>query len=166
MQPSPGEAAGRIIWPEGFAPAVAPVHVRNELIIAAPRELTWAWLVRATRWPSWYPNCANVKLLAPARDDLGAGVKFTWKTFGVSLTSEVLEWVPQQRLAWNARGSGVFAYHAWLLEDAPGGCRVLTEETQHGWACWLGALVFPQRMSQQHQIWLEQLAKQAASGAP
>jgi hypothetical protein len=61
---------------------------------------------------------------------------------------------------------GVFAYHAWLLEDAPGGCRVLTEETQHGWACRLGALVFPQRMSQQHQIWLEQLAKQAASGAP
>ena len=56
-------------------------------------------LVRAPRWPSWYPNCANVKLLAPARDDLGAGARFTWNTFGVSLTSEVLEWVPQERLA-------------------------------------------------------------------
>jgi hypothetical protein len=74
--------------------------------------------------------------------------------------------VPQQRLAWNARGFGVFAYHAWLLEDTPGGCRVLTEETQHGWACRLGALVFPRRMSQQHQTWLERLAQQAAGGAP
>jgi hypothetical protein len=33
---------------------------------------------------------------------------------------------------------------------------VLTEETQHGWACRLGALFFPRRM----------LAQQAASGAP
>jgi hypothetical protein len=166
VPPSPAEAAGRIIWPPEFAPAVAKVHVRNELVMAVPRSIAWAWLSRATRWPAWYPNSANVKLVPPGQDDLGPGVKFTWKTFGVSLSSEVLEWVPQARLAWNARGLGVYAYHAWLLEDSPGGCRVLTEETQHGWACRLSALVFPRRMSQQHQVWLEQLAKQAASGAP
>ncbi len=165
MQPSPAEAAGRILWPSEFAPAATPVYVRNELVIPAARSAVWPWLVRATRWPAWYPNSANVKLPA-ATIDLGPGMKFSWKTFGVSLVSEVREWVPQERLAWDARGLGVVAYHAWLLEDAAGGCRVLTEETQHGWACRLSARVFPHRMSQQHQIWLEQLGSQAASGAP
>lgn len=134
--------------------------------MSVPPEVAWAWLVRAVRWPEWYPNSANVRLVDASGPDLQAGTVFRWKTFGASLTSEVVEFVPGERLAWNARGVGIWAYHAWLFQEVEGGCRVLTEETQHGWLCRLGNLLFPNRMFKFHQIWLEQLRRKAQEGLP
>lgn len=47
-----------------------------------------------------------------------------------------------------------------------GGSHVLTEETQYGWAARLSSLVFPDRMSKFHQIWLDRLAEKAEIGTP
>jgi hypothetical protein len=39
---------------------------------------------------------------------------------------------------------------------------VLTEETQSGWYCRIGNVIFPHRMHDYHQKWLEGLAKRTA----
>ena len=156
----------QINWPSHFAPQNCPVHVRNELAMNAPPEQVWAWLVRATLWPTWYVNAANVRLLQGNGANLALGTKFRWRTFGVTITSTVLEFVPHERIAWDARAIGLEVYHAWLLQRTPQGCHVLTEETQHGALARLGNAVMPHRMYKYHQIWLESLARQSAAGLP
>ena len=153
-------------WPERFAPDRAPVHVRNEVTLQAPCEAAWAWLVRARLWPTWYRNSANVTYLNSDAADLAEGTRFRWKTFGVTIESTVLELVPGERIAWDAQGIGVDAYHAWVLSPAPRGCCVRTEETQHGWLARAASVAMPGRMHKYHQIWLEALGEQAARGLP
>jgi uncharacterized protein YndB with AHSA1/START domain len=154
-----------IRWPDRYDPSRAPVHVSNAFDAAAPPEAVWAWLVRAPLWPSWYPNASKVDL-AGGVTELAPGVAFTWRTFGVAIRSTVVEFEPSERIAWNAFGLGVDAYHAWEITPTPGGSRVLTEETQYGWAARLGSVLFPKRMSNGHQLWLERLSAQARSGTP
>jgi uncharacterized protein YndB with AHSA1/START domain len=163
MTPSPPSSAIR--WPDRYRPSVAPIHVRNERAIPAPREIVWAWLVRAREWPEWYPNSASVVLEEGGRD-LGAGTRFRWRTFGAPLRSQVLEFEPPERLAWDARGPGVEAYHAWLLTPQGGGTHVLTEESQYGALARLARLLRPHRMEQGHDQWLRELARKAAGGLP
>lgn len=153
-------------WPDHYSPAVAPVHVRNEIDMEGPAGAVWAWLVRARLWPTWYENSAEVEFLDGAPPDLGPDVRFRWTTFGVTLESRVLEFVPSERIAWDARGRGVDAYHAWVISETSRGVHVLTEETQHGWLARLGHSLRPQHMHRYHQIWLEALRKKAAAGPP
>jgi hypothetical protein len=134
--------------------------------MSAKPEDVWAWLLRAVRWPTWYPNCSNVRLEDSPKPDLAPGVHFRWRTNGVSLRSHVMEFEPCQRLDWDARGIGVHAYHAWLIEPRPSGCWVLTEETQLGWLARLGKLLMPNKMSRVHQLWLERLQAMAVEGPP
>ena len=151
-------------WPNHYEPRNCPIHVRNELDMVAPQDRVWAWLIRAPLWPTWYVNSANVKILAGIDPDLRKGSRFRWKTFGVTLTSTVLEYVPNERIAWDAHAFGVDAYHAWVLRPSAKGCNVLTEETQHGWIARLGMLFMPNRMHKFHQLWLEALASKAGAG--
>jgi uncharacterized protein YndB with AHSA1/START domain len=132
---------------------------------SAPPEAVWSWLVRAPLWPSWYPNASEV-VLAGGASELGSGVTFTWRTFGVAIRSTVVEFEPCSRIAWNAFGLGVDAYHAWEITRTAGGSHVLTEETQYGWAARLSSLAFPDRMSKFHQVWLDRLAAKAQAGSP
>lgn len=153
-------------WPNQYNPRNCPVHVRNELEMAASPERVWAWLIRATLWPTWYANSAKVQILAGAGPNLQKGTRFRWKTFGITITSTVIECVPYERIAWDAHAGGIDVYHAWVLQPSAQGCRVLTEETQHGWLARLGKLLMPNRMYKFHQLWLEGLANQARAGMP
>lgn len=155
-----------IRWPERYHPDRTPVHVTNEVRSTAPVGALWAWLVRADLWPKWYPNSSNVEFVEGTGPDLALGTVFRWRTFGIGITSTVREFVPGERIAWDAKGVGVDAYHAWLFEPGPDGCRILTEETQHGWMARAGSIAFPRRMGKYHQIWLENLSRQAATGLP
>ena len=83
-------AAPSIVWPERFHPARAPVHVRNELDMAAHPEKVWAALIDAARWPEWYPNAANVRILSGDRE-LAPGARFRWTTFGATIVCMVWE---------------------------------------------------------------------------
>lgn len=156
----------KIQWPDHYQPDHCPVHVRNELDMATAPACVWAWLTHPTLWPAWYVNASNVQMLESGGPDLQQGTRFRWKTFGVTITSTVLEYIPGKRIAWNAKGLGVDAYHAWLLQPSALGCWVLTEETQHGWLARLGNLFLPKRMHKYHQIWLEGLARKAGEGLP
>jgi hypothetical protein len=150
-----------IIWPNEYSPQNTKLFVSNEIVVPAAPETIWAWLIRASLWPTWYSNSSNVDR------DLAADVTFHWRTFGVSLESKVREFVPYRRLAWDAKSLGVDAYHAWLLDPKPDGTtRVLTEETQNGWIARAGAALMPNRMHRFHQIWLESLSAKSQSGLP
>ncbi len=151
-----------IIYPEKYAPKNSSVFVRNEIEIPVAPNIVWAWLVRASLWSNWYPNSSNVQLKNGSLD-LANGTSFRWKTFGVTIDSVVEEFVPFQRLAWNAKAFGIEAYHAWLITKTETGCHVLTEETQNGFIARLGKLLMPKRMHTQHQIWLENLKKKSLS---
>ncbi len=154
-----------IRWPAQFEPARAAVHVRNELLMAAPTGAVWDILIRAAEWPAFYDNARDVAIEGGG-SDLFAGARFTWKTFGVRLESAVEEFAPPERIAWRAKTVGVLAYHAWLITPTDTGCHVLTEETQHGVLARAGKLLFPSRMGVWHQRWLEGLAERARTYPP
>lgn len=157
----------RVVWPARYSPDVAPVHVRNDIFIAASPEIVWAWLIHAGIWPTWYSNSKNVR--QPDGSEvryLAQGTTFRWKTFGVAIESTVREFEPGRRIAWDAQGFGVDAYHAWVLTEHSGGCHVLTEESQYGWGARLLNFLMPQRMWKGHQLWLESLQQQALQGLP
>ena len=145
-----------IRWPEKYAPGRVAVRVSNQIEIAAPPSAVWAQLVRAADWPVWYPNSTRVRIDGGA-ETLSPGVHFTWRTFGVSVSSTVCEFVRDERVAWDGAGLGLDVYHAWLIEGRPGGCWVLTEENQDGFGARTMALLAPRRMSDGHQLWLERL---------
>jgi hypothetical protein len=78
----------------------------------------------------------------------------------------VCEFVPYEKLAWDAHGTGLDAYHAWLIQKSEQGCNVITEESEHGWLAKLGKALRPNNLEQKHQIWLEDLKAKAKSGLP
>jgi uncharacterized protein YndB with AHSA1/START domain len=157
-----------ISWPERYAPGKTAVHVRNEMDMSGVSpEVVWAWLVRAKLWPTWYVNSRDVQIFGDGDgQDLRAGSRFRWKTFGASLQSVVEEFVPNERLAWSARGTGIDVYHAWLIEKRPAGCYVLTEENQNGFLARVSSALRPGNMRRQHQVWLEALSEKAKGGLP
>jgi Polyketide cyclase / dehydrase and lipid transport len=157
--------ATSILWPERYKPEAAALHVRKELEMPVSPETAWAWLVRAEQWPTWCPEFKDV-VIRGGGQDLKLGTEFRWKAFGVTLDSKVEEFAPFERLAWSARFIGVDAYHAWLIERLPQGCRVVTEETQNGWVARLNNTLRPGSVGRIHQAWLERLLRKAKDGAP
>ena len=117
-----------IDWPEAFAPARSPVHVVNRLDMSVPAAAVWSKLIAASSWPLWYANAADVRIEGGG-DELTAGSRFYWRTFGVALDTVVQEFEPMKRIAWLATAPGIRAYHAWLITPCEDGCRVVTEET-------------------------------------
>jgi len=153
-----------INWPERYRPENCAVHVVNELEMRDGPQAVWNHLVRASVWPSWYPNAANVVVHDTPDGKLFEGARFRWKTFGVTIDSVVEEFVPDERIAWSAKGFGLDVYHAWLivpLPDGEPGCKVITEETQNGFMARLGHALRPDQMHAFHQIWLEKLSRRA-----
>lgn len=149
-----------ILWPEGYKPEETAVHVGKEMDMPLPPEKVWPWLVRASLWPTWYPEFQDV-VIEGGGPDLKMGSRFRWKTFGVTLDSEVMEFVPFERLGWTAKGRGIDAYHPWLIERLPSGCRVRTEETQNGWVARLNSALRPRSVGKIHQVWLERLLEKS-----
>ena len=65
--------------------------------------------------PSWYPNSHNVVVHDSLDNKLHEGTKFSWDTFGVHIESTVHEFVPSSRIGWWGLGTGMKAYHTFLL---------------------------------------------------
>jgi hypothetical protein len=157
----------QINWPDKCKPENTAVHVKNELLMPGVElEGIWAWLCRPDLWPTWYKNCAYAYLKNQPHLDLRLGTEFCWKTFYVTIDSTVREFVPHERLAWDAHCNGVQAYHAWTFERRHSGVYVVTEETQNGWLARMAAFVVPNRMWKWHQRWLEALSEMAKKGLP
>lgn len=154
-----------ITWPERYNVDNTAVHLSNEIEISATPQVVWAWLVRASLWPQWFPTVKGVTI-ADGKSDLEPGSEFTWRIFGATLSSVVEEFIPYERLAWSAQFEGVDAYHAWLIERRTERCRVLTEENQKGWLARLNNLLRPSNVRYHHHLWLEALKSKAEKGYP
>jgi uncharacterized protein YndB with AHSA1/START domain len=154
-------------WPSGMDPESVPVHARNEIEIAATPERVWRWLIGSERWPRWYGNCASFHYTDKCGDsDLAEGRSFEWRTFGTRVRSVVMAFEPHRELGWDARATGLYAYHGWILEPGGVGCRVITEETQRGWLPTLARWYLRRMLVRGHQGWLENLRRMAESGDP
>lgn len=146
-----------IHFPPKYHPDNSPIFVHNEIEISAKPETVWNELIHAYHWNSYYKNAKGVRFLNNDTQQLQADTQFKWTTFDMPLKSSVKEFDPFERLAWEALGFGIEAYHGWLIVPTAEGCKVITQETQHGFACRIGAIIFPNRMEKQHQLWLEGL---------
>jgi hypothetical protein len=92
----------------------------------------FANIVDAQLWPSWYPNSHNVVVHDSPDNKLHEGTKFSWDSFGVDIESTVHELVPNSRIGWWGLGTGVKAYHTFLLVRTDCGCHIITEEVVRG----------------------------------
>jgi uncharacterized protein YndB with AHSA1/START domain len=154
-------------WPSGMQPGNVAVHARDEIEIGAMPERVWRWLIAGEHWPQWYGNCSTFHYLDGQRGpDLAADRSFEWRTFGTRVRSVVRTFEPFRELGWDARATGLYAYHGWMLEPAGAGCRVLTEETQRGWLPRLARWYLRRMLARGHRGWLEDLRRVAESGDP
>jgi hypothetical protein len=148
-----------IHWPDGFRPEQADLFAHNEIVVHASCEKVFSTIVDAQVWPSWYPNSHNVKLLNSPDGKLHEGAQFSWDTFGVHIESRVHGFVSNSRIGWFGDGSGMHAYHTFLLLKTDEGCHVVTEEVVKG----PGAVEFrekqPDAMHEGHDIWLSTLKR-------
>jgi uncharacterized protein YndB with AHSA1/START domain len=117
-----GAMAGRV--QEG-----APLHARQTVTIAAPRERVYALLTDFGGWPRWQPNIAKVD--PPAAVEPGA--RFTWVNGGSEISSQLAAVKPHELLAWTGSVSTAKAVHVWHLSSpSPETTRVDVEETMDG----------------------------------
>jgi len=153
-------------YPSGFEPETSSVYGRNEIIVAAPPERVWRWIIRAANWPKWYAHSADVEFLSGSPPDLAGGTEFRWKTFGTTPTCRVFIFDPPHEIGWEAR-SILGAYHGWTVEpDGRGGCRVITDECQNGIIPKLISWYLRPLVINAHQYWLERLKAMAEAGEP
>ena len=155
-----------IDWPEGHRPEESAFHAVNELQIPTEPEVVWAWICRPDLWSTYYSNAKFVKHLGGPWPKIELGSRFRWFSFGAFVTSEVIEYAPGQRIAWDAKVLGGRGHHGWVLKAQAGGTYVVTEETQKGWGITLVKPVLRPTMVRVHQRWLEGLSKVAAEGPP
>jgi hypothetical protein len=159
-----GDGAQRsrdIHWPDGFHPEQADLFAHNEIVVHATCEKVFANIVDAQAWPEWYPNSHNVNLLNSPNGKLQEGTRFSWDTFGVHIESRVHEFVLGSRIGWFGDGTGMNAYHTFLLLKTDEGCRIVTEEVVKG----PGAIEFrekqPSAMHEGHDLWLNTLKQRS-----
>jgi hypothetical protein len=134
-----------IDWPEYNHPKNCPIHVRNELDMPAKPEDIWAWIIRVTLWPSWYENSSDINVLKGSSDELCLGTVFRWKTFGFTNTCKLTEFIPNERIAWEANIFGLSVFHGWVLTPSEKGCHGLTEETNSGWIAQILKKLLPKK---------------------
>jgi hypothetical protein len=151
------EASDQIHWPQGFEPKNVDAFVHNEIWINAPANVIWANLINVGDWPAWYSNSSDIQIEGADQQTLQVGTVFTWKTFGFPIKSTIHEYVPLHRLGWFGEGTGIRAYHTWLIVEKAGGCEVITEEAQVGPSAIKYNIEQPTAMHDGHNWWLTAL---------
>jgi hypothetical protein len=155
-----------ISWPKEHAPERSAFHAVNELQIPAEPHVVFAWICRPDLWPTYYSNAKFIKHLGGPWPVLELGSRFRWWSFGAFVTSQVVEYEPPEKIAWDAKVLGGRGHHGWVLRPEAGGTFVRTEETQKGWGIQVAKPALRPMMVRMHQRWLEGLSKVAAEGPP
>ena len=145
--------SSEIHWPEGFMPADADLFAHNEIDVSAPCAVVWAHLVNAAKWPEWYPNSKDVKVVNSSSGLLTEGARFDWQTFGLNVVSRVNEFVVNARLGWFGDAPNLKAYHTWFLSQRGGTCHVMNEEVVKGSAAIDLRKSDPDAMHKGHDLW-------------
>ncbi|WP_170937122.1 MULTISPECIES: SRPBCC family protein [Rhodomicrobium] len=144
-------------WPAQFSPGNAELFSHNEIFIKAPRATVWWHLIAAGKWPQWYSNAVNVRVLNSVAGLLASGSRFRWSTFGIDVESRVHEFVPESRIGWHGDGGGLNSYHVWLLMDKGPGCHVVTQMVGKGPIARALRDLDPQAIDMSHDLWIRGL---------
>jgi uncharacterized membrane protein len=117
-----GAMAGRV--QEG-----APLHARQTVTIAAPRERVYALLTDFGGWPRWQSNVTKVTPPAAVEPD----ARFLWVNGGSTISSRLAAVKPNELLAWTGSVSTAKAVHVWRFSSpTPETTQVDVEETMDG----------------------------------
>ena len=146
-----------INWPERYLPAKAPFFVHNEIEINASPQVVWSILIQAEQWPGWYRGASNVKVQNSNKGVLNDNALFTWETMGLDFESAVKEFIAPSRLSWESRKKSIKGYHAWLIIPTEKGCKLITEESQHGWLTFFEKVFQPNKLRKLHDVWLNEI---------
>jgi hypothetical protein len=112
-----------IHWPDGFHPEQADLFAHNEIVVRASCKTVWDHIIEAEKWPSWYSNSHNMKLLNSADGKLHEDTRFSWDTFGLHVECRIGEFVASSRIGWFGDSNGANAYHTFLLLKVEGSVR-------------------------------------------
>ncbi|MCC5841491.1 MAG: SRPBCC domain-containing protein [Opitutales bacterium] len=146
----------QIRWPAEYTPGQSAFFVHNQIDIAAPPEAVWDILTDVQAWPEWYVGATDLAVRSP--DQLmGPDVVVSWRTMGLKFDSEVREWEPPTRFAWESRKSVIQGYHAWLIVPTETGSRLITDESFNGFLAYMQRTFIPNKLHGLHQIFLEEL---------
>jgi hypothetical protein len=141
--------------------ATARVFAQNIVDVAASPQAVWSQLIDCVAWPQWYKHCSDVSILRGGWC-LSSDSKFRFKTLGFYFEPEVVTFEPHHTLVWSARGpAGTSGSHAWYVEATPGGCRVITEESQSGLLLFFLGARTRERLLVSHEEWLRALKERA-----
>jgi uncharacterized protein YndB with AHSA1/START domain len=138
----------------------APITTHLQIQIAAPPARVWALLIGAPAWPTWAKQIESVTAEGP----LEKGTRFSWKSGGTDIHSQVQLFEPQRRLSWTGTAMTAKAVHVWELQPQPGEQTLLImKESMDGP---LMAKLYPsQKLSEAGSRWLAAL-KLAAEEKP
>jgi uncharacterized protein YndB with AHSA1/START domain len=151
-----------IRWPEAYEPTRSKFFVHNEIEIYAPPAIVWDILLPAETWPDWYEGAKNVVIVRGGEGGrLSSNAVFDWQTMGLKFRSTIKEFVPNERLSWESRKRSIQGYHAWLIVPTATGCRLITDESQHGWLTFFEKTFQPRKLHRLHDIWLSEIKKKA-----
>jgi hypothetical protein len=87
-----------IHWPDGFHPEQADFFAHNEIVVKASCKTVWDHVIEAEKWPSWYSNSHNMKLLNSADGKLHEDTRFSGDTFGLHVHCRIGEFVANSRI--------------------------------------------------------------------
>lgn len=147
--------------------------VSNEIIVAGPTAAqVWPFLNDAARWSNYYKKASEIGFADGAGPEMAVEARFHFVTFGMEVEAIVTEHVAPvtgnpARLSFRAwivdtSPEEASAFHAWLIEDLPGGrVRLLTQESQLGEPAKQMAGMKPNPVLNANQDWLEGLAQAA-----
>lgn len=150
----------QIRWPGDYSPDQAAFFVHNQIDIAAPPEVVWAIITDVKRWPEWYEGATNLTVRSPD-EEVGPDVVVAWRTMGLNFESQVQEFEPPYRFAWESRKRVIRGYHAWLIIPTEEGSRVITDESFHGFLAYMQRTFIPNKLYRLHQDFLEGVKVQA-----
>lgn len=150
--------AQKVDWPPHFHPDKADLFARNEIEISAPAERIWGHLIAAARWPEWFPNAKNVRMLD--QPSLNAGARFAWEAGGLEVDCVIIDWAMPHRLTWLGSLPGADApifCHVWLIVPQGQATHVISEETGRGELPKTLSEEDPDALTRGNEMWLTAL---------
>ena len=131
----------------------APVYAEDEIHIKADPQKVWDLLVDFQKWPLWNEKVSSVSI----KSALVPGMKFTWKSNGITIRSTLHTVQPVSLLGWEGKAVGSYAIHNWVLTPIFGGCMLSVKESMTGWIVRLFNAKMRKTLQADMKFWLEKI---------
>ncbi len=129
----------------------APVSAHAEVDIAASAREVWSVIADVASWPTWNPAVRQ----AVFDGQLDAGARFRYSTPFGSMSCRISRVDAPTVFAFTGRLLTMRQRHAWQIDPAPEGVRVVADATMSG----LSARLFDARLRQRLQGELDALVQ-------